>query len=198
MGTVRAMDEASSDTLRRHLAAVRASPHNLVSSRALGELEDRHLGESVALAELLPPGPARLVDVGSGGGFPGFVIAVLRPDLDVTLVEATGKKARFLADTAVDLGVEVDVVHARIEEAARGPLADRFDLATARAVAPLARLVPWVLPSLKPGGRLFAVKGARWVEELDAARDVIAAAGATVEVLAFTRPLVVTIARPRT
>lgn len=193
------MEEGTRRTLDRYLEAVRTSPHNLVSQRAMDELEERHLQESVALADLLPSGSGRLVDVGSGGGFPGFVIAVVRPDLRVTLVEATGKKARFLADTARELGVEVEVVNARIEDINRGALAGAFDLATARAVAPLERLVPWVMPCLRSGGRLYAVKGARWEEELDAARDTIHRAGGTdVRILATTRPLVVTIARAPT
>lgn len=159
-------------------AAVRSSPHNLVSRRALDEIESRHLPESVALARMLPDGPARLVDVGSGGGFPGIVIAVIRDDLEVTLVEATGKKARFLERTASELDVDVTVVNRRMEEAVE--LRGCFQLATARAVAPLQRLIPWTIPLLSPGGRLYAVKGERWAEELEEARAQLRATGAEV------------------
>ncbi len=165
--------QAARETLAAYLSAVRSSPHNLMSSRALGELETRHLPESVALARLLPPGPADLVDVGTGGGFPGVVIACLREDLNVTLVEATGKKARFLEETTTRLGIRARVINGRIEELGRGVLAESFDLATARAVAPLRVLVPWTLPVLRPGGRLFAVKGQRWHEEVAEVHPVL-------------------------
>ncbi len=164
-------------SLRRYAAAVRASPHNLLSPRGLAELEERHIPECLALARLLPDGPARLVDVGSGAGLPGLVVALARPDLEVTLVEATRKKAAFLEQTARLLLAPVTVVPGRLEELELGP----FDLATARAVAPLVRLVPTVVPALAEGGRLFAVKGPRWREELDAAASALVAAGATVE-----------------
>ncbi|HEX2027181.1 MAG TPA: 16S rRNA (guanine(527)-N(7))-methyltransferase RsmG [Nitriliruptorales bacterium] len=158
---------------------IRASPHNLLSPRGLRELESRHLPESLALARRLPEGPATMVDIGSGGGLPGLVIALSRPDLAVTLVEATGKKARFLRDSARALGVTVDVVAGRVEDSSHG-LQGRFDLATARAVAPLHQLVPWVMPVLRPGGLLYAVKGNRWAEELAQARRAIARSGAQV------------------
>lgn len=176
------MGNAADDVLGRYLEAIRRSPHNLVSRRALGELESRHLAESRALAEALPPGPAELVDVGTGGGFPGFVIAATRQDLDVTLLDATAKKLRFLEQTAAELDVRIRAVHGRAEDVAAQGLGSRFDLATARAVAPLIRLVPWALPLLRPGGSLWAVKGETWEEELEDARATIAAEGGEVTV----------------
>lgn len=166
--------------LEAFLEAVRSTTHNLMSPRALGELGTRHLPESIAIARLLPPGPAELVDVGTGGGFPGFVIACVREDLNVTLVEATGKKARFLQETATRLGVRAQVVNGRIEELGRSVLAESFDLATARAVAPLRTLVPWTLPALRPGGHLFAVKGEGWKREVAEARPALRRAGAKI------------------
>lgn len=162
------------------LEAVRSSPHGLMSARALSELETRHLPESVAFARRLPSGPADLVDVGTGGGFPGLVIACVREDLRVTLVEATRKKARFLADTTRRLGIDVRVLNGRIEELGRDALAEAFDFATARAVAPLRVLVSWTLPVLRPGGQLFAIKGERWQEELADAQPILRRHGAEV------------------
>lgn len=163
-----------SDALARYAAALRAAPHNLASARALAALEERHLPECEALADALPPGPATLVDVGSGGGLPGLVIALARPDLEVWLLEARRKKVDFLTATARELGVSVETVHGRAEALGRGRLRGAFDVATARAVAPLPRLVAWTLPLLRPGGQLYAVKGAGWREELAAARSVLA------------------------
>lgn len=153
------------DRLRRYVAAVRSSPHNLLSKRALDDLETRHVPEARSFAELLPAG--EVLDVGSGGGLPGLVIAIVRPDLRVTLLESTTKKARFLQETANQLGLDVRVVNARAEEADewRG----RFDVVTARAVAPMERLIGLTVPFLAPGGLVYAIKGARWREELAAA-----------------------------
>lgn len=154
-------------TLSRYAALVRSSPHNLLSRRALAELEQRHIPESIGLARLIPPGAVRLLDVGSGGGLPGVVIAICRPDLDVVLLEATAKKAAFLTAAAAHLGLDLGVVNQRAEAAVRGPLAGTFDAVTARAVAPLERLIPLTVPFLTPQGLVFAVKGERWRAELE-------------------------------
>lgn len=164
------------------VAALRDSPHGLVSPRARQELESRHIPECLALAEMLPPvspvgatggGRPHLVDVGAGGGLPGLVVALRRPDLRICLVEASGRKARFLDRVALELGLaDVEVHHGRAEELGRGRLATAFDLATARAVAPLPRLLEVALPLLRPGGHLYAVKGRAWAQELAEAHRV--------------------------
>lgn len=159
--------------------AVESSPHNLVSARAVDEIRTRHIPECIALAEMLPGGPMRLLDVGSGGGFPGLVIAAVREDLDVTLLDATRKKTEFLAETARAMELAVDVVNARAE-AAIDDLGPDFDLVTARAVAPLERLIGWTVPFLTPAGLVYAVKGDRWEQELDAAAGALRAHGAHV------------------
>lgn len=166
--------------LARFAERVRRSPHNLVSKRAREELETRHVPEAVALARLLPTTPHRLLDVGSGGGFPGLVIAIVRPDLEVALLEATAKKAAFLEETATELALGVRVHHGRAEELARGPLRGSFGTVTARAVAPLVDLVPLTLPFLAPDGVLYAVKGERWAQELEAAGGVLRRSGGVV------------------
>jgi len=174
------MTETPSERLERFAELVQASPHNLVSRSARNELLSRHVPESVALAGLLPSSTGRLLDIGSGGGFPGIVIAIVRPDLEVHLLEATTKKVAFLREAAAELGLTVEVHAGRAEDLARGPLASSFDLVTARAVAPLDRLVPLAVPFLRPGGVLFAVKGERWAEELEAALPAVRRARARV------------------
>jgi 16S rRNA (guanine527-N7)-methyltransferase len=158
-----------SRSLNRFAELLRGSPHNLLSPRGLEELESRHFPEALDFAASLPAGP-RVLDIGSGGGLPGLVIAIARPDLEVHLLEATGKKAHFLSEAALDMGVPVTVHHGRAEELATGALAGSFDLVTARAVAPLDRLAPWSSPYLRAGGQLHAIKGERWGEELEVAR----------------------------
>jgi len=139
---------------------------------------ERHALDALSLMPHLADVPAggRFVDIGSGGGVPGIPLAIARPDLHVTLIEATQKKARFLAAVSDDLGLSNVTVHAeRAEELATGPLGGRFDVVTARAVARLARLVPLVVPFARVGGRLLLIKGQRVEEELQEAKDALAA-----------------------
>ncbi|MFP4310383.1 MAG: 16S rRNA (guanine(527)-N(7))-methyltransferase RsmG [Nitriliruptoraceae bacterium] len=171
-----------SPPLQQLAALILASPHNLVSRSARHELESRHIPESIRLAMQLPRSERslRLLDVGSGGGLPGLVIALERPDLEVELLDAKQKKVEFLRQAASALGLTVTVHHGRAEELVRTDLGASFDLVTARAVAPLDRLVPWTVPFLRPGGLLFAVKGERWEQELLEAQQALEAGGATV------------------
>lgn len=177
------MDTTDTEAQLRRLAALIAgSPHNLVSRGAREELETRHVPESVALARQLPLSeqPLRLLDVGSGGGLPGLVIAIVRPELRVELLDARLKKVAFLREAVDQLGLSVEVHHGRAEDLVHTELSGAFDLVTARAVAPLDRLLPWTVPFLRPGGLLFAVKGARWAEELREAASTLAQLGASV------------------
>jgi len=101
----------------------------------------------------------RLVDVGSGGGLPGLALKIARPELDVTLVEADQDKAAFLVQASARLEVEVEVVARRAEEAGQDErYRERFDVAVARALAPMRTLVELCLPFVKVGGRLLAQK----------------------------------------
>lgn len=178
------MDDTVQRQLDRFASMVADSEHNLVSRRARGELTTRHVPECAAFAEMLPAGPARLLDLGAGGGLPGMVVAVTRPDLQVELLDATAKKTAFLAAAAADLGVDVVVHTGRAEElGSREPLTGAFDVVTARAVAALDRLIPLALPFLRPGGLLYAIKGERWREELETAAPVLARTGMSVVAL---------------
>jgi 16S rRNA (guanine527-N7)-methyltransferase len=171
-----------SEPLQRLAALIGDSPHNLVSRSAREELLSRHIPESVRLARQLPryERPLRLLDVGSGGGLPGLVIALERPDIEVELLEARQKKVAFLHEATEELRIRVRIHHGRSEDLERTDLAGTFDLVTARAVAPLERLIPWTVPFLRPGGLLYAVKGRRWQEELEQATAVLERYGATV------------------
>jgi 16S rRNA (guanine527-N7)-methyltransferase len=159
--------------LERFAGMVAASPHNLVSRSARDQLLDRHVPECMVFAHLLPTGPARVLDIGSGGGFPGMIVAILRPDLEVHLLDATRKKTAFLAGAAEELGVRVTVHTGRAEELAKGRLGGSFDVVTARAVAAVDRLIPWSVPFLRAGGLVYALKGERWRDEVDAAATTL-------------------------
>ncbi len=113
--------------------------HNLVAKSTLPDVWHRHFLDSAQLAPLLPTAGKTLADLGSGAGFPGLVLAVLRPDLAVTLHEATTKKCAFLQAAAERMGVKVRVCNARLEDLPRQP----FDVVTARALAPLPQLLAY-------------------------------------------------------
>ena len=145
----------------------------LVAGPAKDLVEDslvllEHLGAAV-----------RVVDVGSGGGLPGLALKLSRPDLSVTLVEADHSKAAFLVQACVALGLrDVDVVARRAEDVGHDPLyREVFDVAVARALAPMPVLVELCLPLVRVGGRLLAQKTEK--EDVEAARHAIEVLGAT-------------------
>lgn len=113
--------------------------HNLVSTASLADVWKRHVWDSAQLAEFIPAEAKSLVDLGSGAGFPALVIAALRPDLHVVLTESIAKKCRFLEAAAERMGLKVEVRNGRIEEASR----EVFDVVTARACAPLVKLLSY-------------------------------------------------------
>jgi len=135
----------------------------LLGPRELPRLWDRHLINSAALAPLVPP-ESVVLDVGSGAGLPGLPVRIVRPDLQLTLLEPMARRVRFLELCLRSLGLPgVTVLNARAEESAGKVSAT---VVTARAVAPLSRLVPAVWPLVRPGGQLLAVKGRTAEEEL--------------------------------
>jgi 16S rRNA (guanine527-N7)-methyltransferase len=106
-------------------------------------------------------GNLRLVDVGSGAGFPGLPLKIAQPDLDVVLIEATGKKVRFLEAVVAELGLKAVAIHGRAEDLAHRPgLRGRFDISVARAVARLSALLELCMPFCHPGGWGLFPKGA--------------------------------------
>jgi 16S rRNA (guanine527-N7)-methyltransferase len=152
----------------------------LIGPREVPRLWDRHVLNSAALAEAVPPG-ARVVDVGSGAGLPGIPLGLARPDLALTLVEPMARRVEFLTDVVAALDRPWQVVRGRAEERSVVRAVGRVDVVTARAVAPLPRLVGWCRGLLAPGTQLIALVGARaaaqvpdLVPELEAAgmRDV--------------------------
>ncbi|MGI6200523.1 MAG: 16S rRNA (guanine(527)-N(7))-methyltransferase RsmG [Christensenellales bacterium] len=154
---------------------------NLTAMTEPGQVAVYHfLDSATPLAAGLIPENAVLADVGTGAGFPGLVLAILRPDLAVTLIEATGKKVTFLEAVIERLGlVGVRALHLRGEEAARQPaFRENFSVVTARAVAALPTLLEVTLPLVQVGGRLVALKGPSVEEEVAAARKATALLGA--------------------
>lgn len=173
--------------LKAYAAAVRASPHNLLSRAGLEELESRHIPESVRFARRIP-NCRSLLDVGSGGGLPGIVIAIVRPEIEVHFLEATTKKAEFLTGVSQDLGLRVIVHNGRAEALAQSELRGAFEVVTARAVARLSRLIPLCAPYLTPEGLLLAIKGDRWADEVTESESVMRRLGMRVVTSPADRP----------
>jgi 16S rRNA (guanine527-N7)-methyltransferase len=142
----------------------------LIGPREVERLWDRHVLNCAVLSELVPPN-AEVIDVGSGAGLPGIVLAIMRPDLSVTLLEPLLRRTVFLQECVDLLALpNVTVRRARAEEVAGDYAAD---VVTARAVAPLSRLAGWALPLLRSDGELLALKGERAAAELEEARPVL-------------------------
>ena len=123
------------------------------------EAVDRNYLDSLTILPFLD-GVSTLIDVGTGAGFPGVPVAIMRPDIHVTLMDSLGKRVAFLKEVVAALGLNADCVHARCEDAAKKPeFRDAYDVACARAVAETNVLSEWLLPFVKPGGRMLALKG---------------------------------------
>lgn len=152
------------------LLATEGVTRGLIGPRETERLWERHLLNCAVVDELLPE-RGELVDIGSGAGLPGIVLAMMRPSLRIVLVESMLRRCLFLEECADRLGLEnVRIVRGRAEDLTGKVQAD---IATARAVAPLDRLAGWAAGLLRPGGELLAIKGQSAAEELAAAGPVL-------------------------
>jgi 16S rRNA (guanine527-N7)-methyltransferase len=166
---------------------------NLTAVRDAEQVEERHFVDSLNCLLVLPAAqssaPAlRLLDVGSGGGFPGLPLKLARPDLRLTLLDSVRKKTRFLESVVAELGlVGVEVLTGRAEDLARAvEYRERFDLVVARALAPLPVLLELCLPFLQIGGRLIAPRRGDLLAEQEAAEQAARLLGAE-----FRAPIIV-------
>ncbi|MCY4583606.1 MAG: 16S rRNA (guanine(527)-N(7))-methyltransferase RsmG [Chloroflexi bacterium] len=136
---------------------------SLMSNAALVDVLRGHVLDSITLAPFIYSAglhDARLVDVGTGGGFPGLVLALAYPSLRVTLMDATRRKTEYLQHAAAELGLNVEVVHARAEDAAHDrALRETFDIAVCRALGPWPVVLELTLPFCRKGGMLLGQRG---------------------------------------
>ncbi|GAB3653034.1 16S rRNA (guanine(527)-N(7))-methyltransferase RsmG [Nocardioides korecus] len=152
------------------LLATQATLRGLIGPREVPRLWERHLLNCAVVTDLVPQG-STVADIGSGAGLPGLVMAIRRPDLEITLVEPLLRRTTFLEEAVEQLRLENVVVHrGRAEEL--GPDA-AYDVVTSRAVAPMDRLARWSLPLVRPGGLFLAMKGSSVEDELREARKVV-------------------------
>ncbi len=135
------------------------------------------------------PENASVIDVGTGAGFPGIPMKIMREDLNLTLMDSLNKRVNFLSEVCSCIGITADCTHERAEDSGAGEKREKFDIATARAVARLSVLAEYCLPFVKIGGAFVALKGADCGEEIKSAYTAIKTLGGKTEkVIEYTLP----------
>ena len=157
---------------------------NLTAITEPEEVKEKHFLDSATLilSGKLEKG-ASLIDIGAGAGFPSMPVKIIRKDLDVTMLDSLNKRIGFLNDVIAELGLKnIKAVHSRAEDAGKNPkFREKFDIATARAVADLAVLAEYALPFVKVGGYFVALKGNSPKEEIESAKKAIREMGGEIE-----------------
>ena len=163
------LDEQRLQTVRNYciLLWIKNEQMNLTRHTDWDQFVARDLVDTLQLSRLIPEN-CDVLDVGSGGGVPGMLLAILRPDLKVTLTESVGKKGLALGEFAGALELQIEIYNERAEAL----LEDfRFDVTTARAVGPLVKLCRWFEGKWPPVGRMLAIKGPKWNDEKAVAEE---------------------------
>ncbi len=147
------------------------------------EIAVKHFLDSMMIFKYadIPP-HASVIDVGTGAGFPGVVMKIVRPDIKLTLLDSLAKRIMFLDELCKALNLEVTIVHSRAEDVPKG-LRESFDIATARAVANMRVLSEYCMPYVKVGGKFVALKGAATADELKEAGNAIKVLGGELEAI---------------
>ena len=173
------LDESRADTLERFAALLleKNEVMNLTSITEPTAIAQLHLLDSAALTQFVELSGKKVVDVGSGAGFPGMPLRILKDDFDLTLLDSLGKRIAWLAEVCETLGLRrVECIHARAEEFAAAHR-EQYDIATSRAVAQLNVLCELALPLVKVGGQFLAMKSTDTEEEIASAKNAIRSLG---------------------
>lgn len=152
---------------------------NLTAIKEPDDVTIKHFADCLAIFKYVEiPENAKIIDVGTGAGFPGLVLKLARPDIEMTFLDSTKKKLGFIENVLNECGVKGETLHMRAEEAAQlSKYREQFDFATARAVAALPVLSEYCLPFVKQGGSFISMKSAESNEEMDAAKKAIGILG---------------------
>ena len=154
---------------------------NLTAITEPDEIIVKHFADSLtALSVIDVPRGAKIIDVGTGGGFPGIPLLIARPDIELTMLDSTKKKLAFVQEAVNELGLNAVVLHKRAEDAGQSELRESFDFCVSRAVAALNVLSEYCIPFVKVNGTFLAMKGSKGNEELDVAKKAIPALGGKV------------------
>ncbi|MGN0635722.1 MAG: 16S rRNA (guanine(527)-N(7))-methyltransferase RsmG [Acutalibacteraceae bacterium] len=179
------LDEAALNCFDRYAEAL-AETNKHLNLTAITDPEGivtKHFLDSLSVLSVYRPRRnARCIDVGTGAGFPGSSLLIARPDLQMTLLDGTQKKLHFVEETLQSMGLYAHILHSRAEEAGqRSEYREKFDLATARAVANLRELSEYCLPFVKVGGTFIAMKSQKTEEEIAEAANAIHLLGGRIE-----------------
>ena len=157
---------------------------NLTAIKEPDDVTVKHFADCLSIFKYVDiPEGAKIIDVGTGAGFPGLVIAAAYPEIQVTLLDSTGKKLKAVQDMAEKMGVtNAEIVHMRAEDAGKNPdFREKYDFATARAVAELKVLSEYTLPFVKKGGSFLSLKGATAIEEISTGEKAVQILGGKIE-----------------
>lgn len=156
---------------------------NLTAITAPDEVLYKHFVDSISLLSCFEiKNGAKVIDVGTGAGFPGVVLLIVRPDLEITLLDGTNKRLVFIENVLTELGLKADIVHMRAELAGKDlKYRERFDFVTARAVANLNTLSEYCMPFVKVGGIFAPMKSAKTDEEVESAKSALKLLGGEIK-----------------
>ena len=168
----------------------RSKHFNLTTISGEENIARLHFLDSLALLKFAPFADTKIIDIGSGAGFPGVPLKIAKPSINITLLDATQKRTAFLSDLCTMLKIEAVCIHARAEDAAHKPeMREQYDIAVSRAVSELNILCELCLPFVRTGGCLIAMKGVDSAEEVERARYAIETLGAELkEIHDYTIP----------
>lgn len=158
---------------------------NLTAITDMDGVALKHFVDSVIMLKYAEvPKNCKMVDVGTGAGFPSVPLKIMRPDIELTLLDSLNKRLKFLAELCGRLGITCEIVHSRAEDGgAAETYHEKFDMAVSRAVAAMEKLSGYCLPFVKKGGRLVALKGPALAEELEKGKSEIEKFGGKVYAL---------------
>lgn len=156
---------------------------NLTAIKEPDDVTVKHFADCLAIFKYVDiPENAKIIDVGTGAGFPGLVLKLARPDIKMTFLDSTRKKLGFIENVLNECSVQDEILHMRAEEAAQlAKYREQFDFATARAVAALPVLSEYCLPFVKQGGSFVSMKSAESNEEIGEAKKAIGILGGKIE-----------------
>ena len=150
------------------------------------EVAQKHFADSILAADMIPIG-SRAADIGTGAGFPGLPLKIVRPDIELTLIDSIGKRVNFLEAVCAELGISAVAVHARAEDAARDArLRGSFDFALSRAVAPMNILLELTVPFVRVGGASLMYKASNVSEELLSSENALKILGCRAKLYEFS------------
>lgn len=188
------IDDEAADRFDKyaHLLVETNKTLNLTAITEPDEIVSKHFVDCLSVLKFVDfKKGAKVIDVGTGAGFPGVVLLIARPDLNITLLDSTKKRLGFVESVVGELGLSADIVHMRAEEAGKtAEHRERYDIALARAVANMQTLSEYCLPFVKTGGVFAAMKGAKAAQELAAAQGAVKKLGGQIlDSVEFTLPV---------